>query len=94
MMTSLVFRVRNIPAALYKAMGGFATNGVNMTKLESYMVDGEFTATPFYAEVEGHPDDAGLARAMEELAYFSDTVRLMGVFPAARLRHEAPSELA
>ena len=86
MMTSLVFRVRNIPAALYKAMGGFATNGVNMTKLESYMVGGRFSATQFYAEVEGHPEDAPLARALEELRYFSDHVGLMGVFPAARAR--------
>ncbi len=89
MMTAFIFRVRNIPAALYKAMGGFATNGVNMTKLESYMVDGDFTATQFYAEVEGHPDDPALARALEELAYFSDMLRLMGVFPAARVRHAA-----
>ncbi|MBP1806515.1 prephenate dehydratase [Rubellimicrobium aerolatum] len=89
MMTSFVFRVRNIPAALYKALGGFATNGVNMTKLESYMVDGRFSATQFYAEVEGHPDDPALARALEELHYFSSTVRLMGVFPAARPRHES-----
>lgn len=88
MMTALVFRVRNIPAALYKAMGGFATNGVNMTKLESYMVDGRFAATQFYAEVEGHPEDPPVARALEELRYFSDHVRLLGVFPAARLRHE------
>jgi prephenate dehydratase len=88
MMTSFVFRVRNIPAALYKAMGGFATNGVNMTKLESYMVGGRFAATQFYAEVEGHPDDPALARALEELRYFSSEVRLMGVFPAARPRHE------
>jgi prephenate dehydratase len=83
MMTSFVFRVRNIPAALYKAMGGFATNGVNMTKLESYMVGGRFSATQFYAEVEGHPDDAPLARALEELRYFSEEVRVMGVFPAS-----------
>ena len=88
MMTSFVFRVRNIPAALYKALGGFATNGVNMTKLESYMVGGRFTATQFYAEIEGHPDDAPLQRAMEELAYFTDHVRLMGVYPAARRRHD------
>lgn len=87
MMTSLVFRVRNIPAALYKAMGGFATNGVNMTKLESYMVGGAFTATQFYAEVEGHPEDRGLALALEELRYFSDMVRVMGVYPQARPRH-------
>ena len=88
MMTSFVFRVRNIPAALYKALGGFATNGVNMTKLESYMVGGRFTATQFYAEIEGHPDDAPVARAMEELAYFTDHIRLMGVYPAARARRD------
>ena len=88
MMMSFVFRVRNIPAALYKAMGGFATNGVNMTKLESYMVDGEFTATEFYAEIEGHPDDENVRLAMEELDYFTDHVRLIGTFPAAARRHE------
>ncbi len=80
--TSFVFRVRNIPAALYKAMGGFATNGVNMTKLESYMLDGHFYATMFYAEVEGHPDDDGLKRALEELDYFSKEVKVLGVYPA------------
>ncbi|MDB0061448.1 prephenate dehydratase [Octadecabacter sp.] len=90
MVTSFVFRVRNIPAALYKAMGGFATNGVNMTKLESYMVGGQFTATQFYAEVEGHPDDRNVQRAMDELDYFTDHIRLMGVFPAAPRRHEKP----
>jgi len=90
MVTSFVFRVRNIPAALYKAMGGFATNGVNMTKLESYMVGGQFTATQFYAEVEGHPDDRNVQLAMEELDYFTDHIRLMGVFPAAPRRHEKP----
>ena len=68
--TSFVFRVRNVPAALYKALGGFATNGVNMTKLESYMVEGEFTATQFLADVEAHPDEPALARALEELAFF------------------------
>lgn len=88
MMTSFVFRVRNIPAALYKAMGGFATNGVNMTKLESYMVGGAFTATQFYAEIEGHPEDRNVALALEELAYFTDRVKLMGVYPAAARRHE------
>ena len=87
MMTSFVFRVRNIPAALYKAMGGFATNGVNMTKLESYMVGGAFTATQFYAEIEGHPEDPGVKLAMEELDYFTDMVKLMGVYPAAARRH-------
>jgi len=90
MVTSFVFRVRNIPAALYKAMGGFATNGVNMTKLESYMVGGQFTATQFYAEVEGHPDDRNVKLAMEELDYFTDQIKLMGVFPAAPRRHEKP----
>lgn len=88
MMTSFVFRVRNIPAALYKAMGGFATNSVNMTKLESYMVGGEFTATQFYAEIEGHPDDHNVKLAMEELGYFTDHLHVMGVYPAAARRHE------
>ena len=88
MVTSFVFRVRNIPAALYKAMGGFATNGVNMTKLESYMVGGNFTATQFYAEIEGHPDDRNVQLALEELDYFTDHIKLMGVFPAAPRRHE------
>ncbi|MGZ9810963.1 prephenate dehydratase [Pseudoroseicyclus sp. H15] len=87
MITSFVFRVRNIPAALYKAMGGFATNGVNMTKLESYMVGGNFTATQFYAEIEGHPDDAAVQRALEELDYFTDYLHVMGVFPAAKPHH-------
>ncbi|SDF07682.1 prephenate dehydratase [Limimaricola pyoseonensis] len=88
MMTSFVFRVRNIPAALYKAMGGFATNGVNMTKLESYMVGGSFHATQFYAEIEGHPDDRNVQLAFDELDYFTDHIKLMGVFPAAPRRHE------
>jgi prephenate dehydratase len=82
MITSFVFRVRNIPAALYKAMGGFATNGVNMTKLESYMVDGQFTATQFYADIEGHPDDRNVRLALEELDYFTSEVKLLGVYPA------------
>jgi len=86
MITTLTFRVRNIPAALYKAMGGFATNGVNMTKLESYMVGGSFTATEFYADIEGHPDDAPVARALEELGYFTTEVKILGVYPAARER--------
>ena len=81
-MTTFVFRVRNVPAALYKALGGFATNGVNMTKLESYMVNGAFTATQFLADVDGHPDDPGLARALEELAFFCTEVRVLGVYPA------------
>lgn len=86
MMTSFVFRVRNIPAALYKAMGGFATNGVNMTKLESYMVSGQFTATQFYADIEGHPEDPAVARALEELEYFTSSLNVLGVYPADPLR--------
>jgi prephenate dehydratase len=82
MMTTFVFEVRNIPAALYKAMGGFATNGVNMTKLESYMIDGSFTATRFYADIEGHPDDAAVARALDELGYFTNNLDILGVYPA------------
>lgn len=82
MMTSFVFRVRNIPAALYKAMGGFATNGVNMTKLESYMVDGSFTATQFYADIEGHPEDFAVQLALEELGYFTTQMKLLGTYPA------------
>jgi prephenate dehydratase len=80
--TSFVFRVRNIPAALYKALGGFATNGVNMTRLESYMVEGRFAATMFMVDVEGHPDEPALARALEELEFFSTQLRILGVFPA------------
>ncbi len=80
--TSFIFNVRNLPAALYKALGGFATNGVNMTKLESYMVGGEFTATQFLAEVDGHPDDLPLKRALEELAFFTTDVTILGVYPA------------
>ena len=86
MMTSFVFRVRNIPAALYKAMGGFATNGVNMTKLESYMVDGSFTATQFYADVEGHPEDKNVQLALEELAYFTSYLKVLGTYPADHAR--------
>jgi prephenate dehydratase len=82
MMTTFIFQVRNIPAALYKAMGGFATNGVNMTKLESYMVGGSFTATQFYADIEGHPDDANVRLALEELRYFTDELKILGVYPA------------
>jgi prephenate dehydratase len=89
MVTSFVFRVRNVPAALYKAMGGFATNGVNMSKLESYMLGGQFTATQFYAEVDGHPDDRPLANALEELAFFSKEIRVIGVYPADPFRKEA-----
>src|SRR2546421_2361471 len=86
LVTTFVFRVRNLPAALYKALGGFATNGVNMTKLESYMIDGEFFATQFYADVDGHPDDKGLAFALEELKFFSREFRIVGVYPAQPFR--------
>jgi len=84
--TTFVFRVRNVPAALYKALGGFATNGVNMTKLESYMVEGEFSATQFLADVEGHPDQLPLRRALEELEFFSREVRILGVYSAHPFR--------
>jgi prephenate dehydratase len=80
--TTFVFNVRNVPAALYKALGGFATNGVNMTKLESYMVGGHFTATQFYADVEAHPDERPLELALEELRFFSTEVKILGVYPA------------
>jgi prephenate dehydratase len=78
--TSFVFNVRNIPAALYKALGGFATNGINMTKLESYQIGGKFIATQFYADIEGHPDDAPVRRALEELRFFSEKVRILGTY--------------
>ena len=87
--TSFVFRVRNVPAALYKAMGGFATNGVNMTKLESYQIGGAFAATQFYADVEGHPEETGLRLALEELDFFSREVRILGVYPAHPYRFKA-----
>jgi prephenate dehydratase len=87
-LTTFVFQVRNIPAALYKALGGFATNGVNMTKLESYMLEGTFSATQFYSDVEGHPDDPGLKLALEELTFFSqpDSLKILGVYPAHPFR--------
>ena len=84
--TTFVFRVRNVPAALYKALGGFATNGVNMTKLESYMVEGEFTATQFLADVDGHPTQPAVARAFEELAFFCKEFKILGVYPAHEFR--------
>jgi prephenate dehydratase len=84
--TTFVFQVRNIPAALYKAMGGFATNGVNMTKLESYMIEGNFFATQFYADVEGHPEDRSLELALEELQFFSSHLTILGVYPAHPFR--------
>lgn len=84
--TSFIFSVKNIPAALYKALGGFATNGINMLKLESYMPGGDFTATLFYCEVEGHPDDAPLARAIDELRFFGKNLRILGAYAAGKGR--------
>lgn len=86
LITTFVFRVRNVPAALYKALGGFATNGVNMTKLESYLIGGSFQAAQFYADVEGHPEDRGLKLALDELAFFSHEVTILGVYPAHPFR--------
>jgi prephenate dehydratase len=86
--TTFVFRVRNVPAALYKALGGFATNGVNMTKLESYQLEGSFNATMFYADIEGHPDERLVKLAMEELAFFTSEVRLLGTYKASPFRAE------
>ena len=80
--TSFVFKVRSVPSALYKALGGFATNGINMTKLESYMVGGSFQAAQFYADVEGHPEDAAMKHALEELSFFTESVTLLGTYPA------------
>ncbi|HEV2653235.1 MAG TPA: prephenate dehydratase [Rhizomicrobium sp.] len=88
--TTFVFRVRNVPAALYKAMGGFATNGVNMTKLESYQLDGSFNATQFYADIEGHPDDRNVKLALEELAFFTSKLTVLGIYPGHKLRDELP----
>jgi prephenate dehydratase len=87
--TSFVFRVRNVPAALYKAMGGFATNGVNMTKLESYMEGGAFTATVFYADIEGRPEDANVTLALEELGFFSERLEILGVYAADPFRRRS-----
>ncbi len=89
-MTTFIFHVRNVPAALFKALGGFATNGVNMTKLESYMLAGEFTATQFLCDVDGHPEQPSLRRALEELEFFSREVRILGVYRAAARRAQAP----
>jgi prephenate dehydratase len=88
--TTFVFRVRNVPAALYKAMGGFATNGVNMTKLESYQLGGSFNATQFYADIEGHPDDRNVKLALEELAFFTAKLNILGVYPAHQFRDDMP----
>ncbi|MEO0721700.1 MAG: prephenate dehydratase [Pseudomonadota bacterium] len=86
MVTAFLFQVRNIPAALYKALGGFATNGVNMSKLESYMVGGSFSATQFYAEVDGHPEQRSVQLALEELGFFSSSLKIIGVYPASAER--------
>jgi prephenate dehydratase len=87
-MTTFIFRVRNVPAALYKALGGFATNGVNMTKLESYMIEGNFSATVFYADIEGHPDDRPVQLALEECQFFSSEFRLLGTYPTSPFRKQ------
>ena len=87
--TTLVFRVRSIPAALYKALGGFASNGINITKLESYLVGGNFTAAQFYLDAEGHPDDAGFRHALEELNFFAHEVKILGAYPAHEFRRNA-----
>jgi prephenate dehydratase len=87
--TTFIFRVRNVPAALYKAMGGFATNGVNMTKLESYQLDGRFVATMFFSDIEGHPDDPPVKRALEELEFFCTELKILGAYPASPYRAEA-----
>jgi prephenate dehydratase len=84
--TSFIFRVRNVPAALYKALGGFATNGVNMTKLESYQLEGSFNATQFYADIDGHPEERNVRLALEELQFFTSTLKVLGVYPAHPFR--------
>ncbi|NDE90869.1 MAG: prephenate dehydratase [Alphaproteobacteria bacterium] len=84
--TSFVFRLRSVPAALYKALGGFASNGVNITKLESYMVDNKFTAAQFYADIEGHREDENVKRAFEELGFFAQEIKVLGVYPAHAFR--------
>ncbi len=93
-MTTFVFRVRNVPAALYKAMGGFATNGVNMTKLESYQIEGQFSATQFYADIEGHPSERHVRLAMEELEFFTSYLRVLGTYPASPHRAEIAKRFA
>ncbi len=86
--TAFLFQVRNIPSALYKALGGFATNGVNMTKLESYQIGGSFSASQFYAEIEGHPDERPVQLALEELGFFSSSLKILGVYPAHPARNQ------
>ncbi len=93
-MTTFVFRVRNVPAALYKAMGGFATNGVNMTKLESYQIEGQFSATQFYADIEGHPAERNVRLAMEELEFFTSYLRVLGIYKASPHRAELARRFA
>lgn len=88
--TTFIFRVRNVPAALYKAMGGFATNGVNMTKLESYQLGGSFNATQFYADIEGHPEDRLVRLALEELQFFTTKLTVLGVYPSHPFRKDMP----
>ena len=87
-MTAFLFQVRNIPSSLYKALGGFATNGVNMTKLESYQIEGSFSASQFYAEIEGHPDERRVQLALEELGFFSNSLKILGVYPRNPAREE------
>ena len=94
LVTSLIFRVRSVPAALYKALGGFATNGVNLTKLESYMIGGAFSAAQFYADAEGHPDDRPMKLALEELHFFAREVRVLGTYPAHPYRLESERRAA
>jgi prephenate dehydratase len=89
-MATFIFRVKNIPAALYKALGGFATNGVNMTKLESYQLGGSFNATQFYADIEGHPDERRVRLALEELQFFASRFTLLGTYPAHPFRSQMP----
>ena len=84
--TSFIFQVRNIPSALFKALGGFSTNKINMLKLESYMLKGSFKATQFYVDIEGHPEDDNVKQAFEELGFFSKEVKILGYYPASELR--------
>lgn len=90
--TSFVFKVRSVPSALYKALGGFATNGINITKLESYMVNGSFIAAQFYMDVEAHPDDLPMQHAMEELSFFSENIVMLGTYPAHPARSQSRQE--
>lgn len=91
--TTFLFRVRNVPAALYKALGGFATNGVNMTKLESYQEEGSFNATMFFADIEGHPAERSVQLALEELSFFSTEIKVLGTYPASSYRKEVAEML-